>query len=357
MRGTCRRRRALAATGRRRLHRAVGRGRGDRRDGGRARRRRPRRARRCGAPSRAAGGGCDERCRRSAGAAPAGCARPAAVDATGPRRGDHVGAQPGGVAAGAAARRGDARRRLRRRHPHAALRARGRRGAWQRRRRGRAGGGAPQRAAQRPRRQLRRRRACSTDCGGARRAFRLITFNAPLLRAPMVSGDRRPRHATTAPSRASRSRSIFSPPLPRHPRQRRRGAVHAQLTPAVDAALDELAARLPVLSVRFADAPDGTPHAVMVIRAPGRRAATRARAARSGLPAPRARAARGAAPRRLGRRDAAGGAVARAAPEPAVGHHRCPRPGARSASAPRPSTTPTWRSSSASAARPSPSSP
>ncbi|MGZ3443799.1 MAG: hypothetical protein ACXVDD_29970, partial [Polyangia bacterium] len=52
--------------------------------------------------------------------------------------------------------------------------------------------------------------------------------------------------------------------------------LHAQLTPAVEAALDEHAARAAVGSVIFAHAPDGTPHALTEIRvaaAPSRRRA------------------------------------------------------------------------------------
>ena len=88
-------------------------------------------------------------------------------------------------------------------------------------------------------------------------------------------------------ARRSPSRPATSRATPRRPRARRwRCAfstacaarqhilLHAQLTPAVDAALDAFAARAAVTSVVFAHAPDGTAHALSEIRvaaAPSRR--------------------------------------------------------------------------------------
>jgi SAM-dependent methyltransferase len=99
--------------------------------------------------------------------------------------------------------------------------------------------------------------------------FDVVTFNAPLLRAPLF-GDGESGHA--APARylvSPRGEALaleFLDGLPAHLAPHGEALVHAQLTPAVDERLDALAAGAQVVSLRFAHAPDGTPHALTCIR-------------------------------------------------------------------------------------------
>lgn len=96
----------------------------------------------------------------------------------------------------------------------------------------------------------------------------VVAFNAPLLRAPLAVADEAPRYSGSPEGEALALRFLAGV------RARQRILLHAQLTPAVAAALDERAARDAVLSVVFAHAPDGTPHALTEIRvgaAPERR--------------------------------------------------------------------------------------
>ncbi len=88
----------------------------------------------------------------------------------------------------------------------------------------------------------------------------VVVFNAPLLRAPLAVADEAPRYTTSRQGEALALRFLDGVTA------RERILVHAQLTPAVDAALDRWAARAAVVSVVFAHAPDGTPHALTEIR-------------------------------------------------------------------------------------------
>jgi SAM-dependent methyltransferase len=102
------------------------------------------------------------------------------------------------------------------------------------------------------------------------RAFDVVAFNAPLLRAPLAVGDEAPLYSSSRQGEAPALRFLEAV------RAGERILLHAQLTPAVDAALDAHAARAGVVSVVFAHASDGTPHALSEIRvgaAPSRRRA------------------------------------------------------------------------------------
>jgi methylase of polypeptide subunit release factors len=104
---------------------------------------------------------------------------------------------------------------------------------------------------------------------GADGRYQLITFNAPLLRAAMVESDPAASSRYYAAPRGEELALAFLAALPPHLSDDGEALVHVQLTPAVDRALDALAAERPVLSVRFAEAPDGTPHAMVVMRGSG----------------------------------------------------------------------------------------
>ena len=101
--------------------------------------------------------------------------------------------------------------------------------------------------------------------------FDVVAFNAPLLRAPLaVAAGDEPRYSASPEGEALALRFLAGA------RARRQILLHAQLTPAVDAALDAFAARAAVTTIVFAHAPDGTPHALSEIRvdaAPSRRRA------------------------------------------------------------------------------------
>jgi SAM-dependent methyltransferase len=95
--------------------------------------------------------------------------------------------------------------------------------------------------------------------------YDLVLFNAPLLRAPLAAAtgdDVRYTHSPEGETLALR----FLEELPTRLREGGEALLHAQLTPAVDGALLALAARAHVLSLVFARAPDGTPHALTQVR-------------------------------------------------------------------------------------------
>ncbi|HEY2749294.1 MAG TPA: 50S ribosomal protein L11 methyltransferase [Polyangia bacterium] len=103
---------------------------------------------------------------------------------------------------------------------------------------------------------------------GDERICDVVAFNAPLLRAPLAVADEAPRYTSTPEGEALALRFLDGV------HARARVLLHAQLTPAVAAALDGWAARAAVGTVVFAHAPDGTPHALTEIRvdaAPARR--------------------------------------------------------------------------------------
>lgn len=101
---------------------------------------------------------------------------------------------------------------------------------------------------------------------GAR--FDALVFNAPLLRAPLATADEAPRYTSSAAGEALALAFLDGAAA----RLNEGGTIllHAQLTHAVDAALSRWATRATVLSVRFAEAPDGTPHALTLIRSDGK---------------------------------------------------------------------------------------
>ena len=91
--------------------------------------------------------------------------------------------------------------------------------------------------------------------------FDAIVFNAPLLRAPLaIATGEAPRYSSAVAGEAVAL--AFLDGVGARLRPRGRVLLHAQLTPAVVAALDAWAARAAVTSVVFAHAPDGTPHAL-----------------------------------------------------------------------------------------------
>ena len=96
---------------------------------------------------------------------------------------------------------------------------------------------------------------------GAGRAFDAVVFNAPLVRAPLaVAAGDEPRYSASPEGEALALRFLDGV------RARERILVHTQLSPAIERALAAHAARAAVLSVVFARAPDGTPHALTEIR-------------------------------------------------------------------------------------------
>lgn len=93
--------------------------------------------------------------------------------------------------------------------------------------------------------------------------FDAIVFNAPLLRAPLATADEAPRYSVAAGGEALALR--FLDGAFAHLAGDGVILLHAQLTPAVDAALEDISRRARVICVRFAEAPDGTPHALTEI--------------------------------------------------------------------------------------------
>jgi SAM-dependent methyltransferase len=96
---------------------------------------------------------------------------------------------------------------------------------------------------------------------GVRGDFDLILFNAPLMRAPLAeSADAPSRYTQSARGEQLALAFLAAARAPEI-------LLHAQLTPAIDAALRARAAA--VVQIIFARAPDGTPHALTSIRADG----------------------------------------------------------------------------------------
>jgi SAM-dependent methyltransferase len=94
--------------------------------------------------------------------------------------------------------------------------------------------------------------------------FDLITFNAPLLRAQLANSDPAAPSSYYTSDRGDDLALEFFAELPA--RLAGEALIQAQLTPRVNDALEALAKEFQVGAIRFADAPDGTPHAVIVIR-------------------------------------------------------------------------------------------
>ncbi len=96
---------------------------------------------------------------------------------------------------------------------------------------------------------------------GAERAFDVVVFNAPLVRAPLaVAAGAEPRYSASPEGEALALRFLDGV------RARQRLLLHTQLSPAIDRALATHAASAAVGVVVFARAPDGTPHALVEIR-------------------------------------------------------------------------------------------
>ena len=96
--------------------------------------------------------------------------------------------------------------------------------------------------------------------------YDFVTFNAPLLRAPMATGEGDAPPLYVQSPRGAELALAFAAELLAHRAPDGEALLHAQLTPALQAALTGLATRAAVLSLRFASAPDGTPHALTSIR-------------------------------------------------------------------------------------------
>jgi methylase of polypeptide subunit release factors len=94
--------------------------------------------------------------------------------------------------------------------------------------------------------------------------FATLVFNAPLLRAPLATADEAPRYTSSARGEALALEFLDGAKA----RLAEGGTLllHAQLTHEVSVALDRWAATSAVSCVRFAEAPDGTPHALTEIR-------------------------------------------------------------------------------------------
>ena len=99
--------------------------------------------------------------------------------------------------------------------------------------------------------------------------FQLITFNAPLLRAPLANSDPAAASSYYTQGRGESLARDFFAELPARLAEGGEALLQAQLTPEVEATLDGLARELQVGSIRFAEAPDGTPHAIIVVRRGG----------------------------------------------------------------------------------------
>lgn len=98
--------------------------------------------------------------------------------------------------------------------------------------------------------------------------FDTIVFNAPLLRAPLaIATGEAPRYSSAAGGEALALAFLDGVAARLSPQGR--VLLHAQLTPAVGRALDGWAARAAVVSVVFAHAPDGTPHALTEVALDG----------------------------------------------------------------------------------------
>ncbi len=104
---------------------------------------------------------------------------------------------------------------------------------------------------------------------GAPGAQRLIVFNAPLCRAPLAVGDPGEETRYYAVENGDQLALAFLSALPAHLAADGEALMQVQLVPEVRAAFAALGAERAVLLVHFADAPDGTPHAVAWLR-PGR---------------------------------------------------------------------------------------
>jgi len=97
-----------------------------------------------------------------------------------------------------------------------------------------------------------------------RARFDLVTFNAPLLKAQLANPDPAAPSSYYVSERGEELALEFFSEL----RERLGGEalIQAQLTTEVESALTELSLGFQVGSIRFAEAPDGTPHAVIVVR-------------------------------------------------------------------------------------------
>ena len=96
---------------------------------------------------------------------------------------------------------------------------------------------------------------------GAGRAFDVVVFNAPLVRAPLaVAAGAEPRYSASPEGEALALRFLDGV------RARPRILLHTQLSPAIERALAARAEGAAVGVVVFARAPDGTPHALVELR-------------------------------------------------------------------------------------------
>jgi SAM-dependent methyltransferase len=99
--------------------------------------------------------------------------------------------------------------------------------------------------------------------------FSRITFNAPLLRAQLTVSDPAAPSSYYTSERGEPLALEFLAELPARLAEEGEALIQAQLTPGFEAALDGLAREHRVGTIRFAEAPDGTPHAVIVVRRGG----------------------------------------------------------------------------------------
>jgi SAM-dependent methyltransferase len=99
--------------------------------------------------------------------------------------------------------------------------------------------------------------------------YALVTFNAPLLRAAVATSDPAAPSSYYTSDRGDALALEFLAEVGARLDDGGESLLQGQLTPAVYEALDERATELQIGSVRFADAPDGTPHAVILLRRGG----------------------------------------------------------------------------------------
>jgi release factor glutamine methyltransferase len=107
------------------------------------------------------------------------------------------------------------------------------------------------------------------DRGVEEGRFDVVVWNAPLLVAPLAASDPTAARRYVAAEGAEALAVAFVDALPSRLAPGGEALLHAQLTPSLVARLERLEAQ--VVSLPFAYALDGTPHALTVIRADGPR--------------------------------------------------------------------------------------
>jgi SAM-dependent methyltransferase len=101
--------------------------------------------------------------------------------------------------------------------------------------------------------------------------FDVVVWNAPLLAAPLASSDPTAARRYVVAEGAAELACAFVDSLARRVAPGGEALLHAQLVPSLVARLEALAREAQVVSLQFAFALDGTPHALTVVRPDGPR--------------------------------------------------------------------------------------